>query len=378
MIIQSDFQKFFSTQPTHTFRAPGRVNLIGEHTDYNDGFVLPMAIDREVQIAARMRDDKLIRMGAVDFGNAISEFSLDAPIEHDDMNRWSNYVRGVAWALQSRGMTIPGFDLAIQGNVPLGSGLSSSAALEVCAAVTFVEMSKSKINRVEIAQLCQQAESEFVGVKCGIMDQFISALALDGHVLLIDCRDLSYHSVPLPQGVSVIVCDTGKRRGLVDSEYNRRRSECEQAAAKLGVKALRDVSVDDLNRHEKELPAIVFKRARHVVTENARVLQAIKAAKQNDAQTFGVLMNESHESLKNDYAVSCAELDAMVDIARRQPGCFGARLTGAGFGGCTVSLVADDFASAFVENVAREYRERVKLEPSIYVCHASAGAGELK
>ena len=378
MTIQSAFQNIFSIQPTNAFRAPGRVNLIGEHTDYNDGFVLPMAIDREVRIAARVRDDRVVRMYAVDFGNALSAFSLDAPIAHDDQNRWSNYVRGVAWALQSRGIIIPGFDLAIQGNVPLGSGLSSSAALEVCAAVTFVEMASLKINRVEIAQLCQQAESEFVGVKCGIMDQFISALAQEGHALLIDCRDLSYRAVPLPQGVSVIVCDTGKRRGLVDSEYNNRRSECEQAAAKLGVKALRDVSIDDLNRHEKDLPAIVFKRARHVVAENARVLQAIDAAKRNDAQAFGVLMNESHVSLKNDYEVSCAELDTMVEIARRQPGCFGARLTGAGFGGCTVSLVADDSALAFVEHVAREYRERTKLEPSIYVCHASAGAGMLK
>ena len=378
MTIQSAFQNIFSIQPTNAFRAPGRVNLIGEHTDYNDGFVLPMAIDREVRIAARVRDDRVVRMCAVDFGNALSAFSLDAPIAHDDQNRWSNYVRGVAWALQSRGIIIPGFDLAIQGNVPLGSGLSSSAALEVCAAVTFVEMASLKINRVEIAQLCQQAESEFVGVKCGIMDQFISALAQEGHALLIDCRDLSYRAVPLPQDVSVIVCDTGKRRGLVDSEYNNRRSECEQAAAKLGVKALRDVSIDDLNRHEKDLPAIVFKRARHVVAENARVLQAIDAAKRNDAQAFGVLMNESHVSLKNDYEVSCAELDTMVEIARRQPGCFGARLTGAGFGGCTVSLVADDSALAFVEHVAREYRERTKLEPSIYVCHASAGAGMLK
>lgn len=378
MTIQSAFQNIFSIQPTNAFRAPGRVNLIGEHTDYNDGFVLPMAIDREVQIAARVRDDRVVRMCAVDFGNALSAFSLDAPIAHDDQNRWSNYVRGVAWALQSRGIIIPGFDLAIQGNVPLGSGLSSSAALEVCAAVTFVEMASLKINRVEIAQLCQQAESEFVGVKCGIMDQFISALAQEGHALLIDCRDLSYRAVPLPQDVSVIVCDTGKRRGLVDSEYNNRRSECEQAAAKLGVKALRDVSIDELNRHEKDLPAIVFKRARHVVAENKRVLQAIDAAKRNDSQAFGVLMNESHVSLKNDYEVSCAELDTMVEIARRQPGCFGARLTGAGFGGCTVSLVADDSALAFVEHVAREYRERTKLEPSIYVCHASAGAGMLK
>ena len=234
-----------------------------------------------------------------------------------------------------------------------------------------------KINRVEIAQLCQQAESEFVGVKCGIMDQFISALAHEGHALLIDCRDLSYRVVPLPQGVSVVVCDTGKRRGLVDSEYNNRRAECEQAATIFGVKALRNVTPVELAQRAHGLPSIVAMRARHVVTENMRVLQAVDAAKRNDATTFGTLMNESHASLKNDYQVSCAELDTMVEIARRQPWCYGARLTGAGFGGCTVNLVANNSVSAFAENMAREYREQVKLEPSIYVCHASAGAGEL-
>ena len=374
-LLRTQFTKLFSASPDHIFRAPGRVNLIGEHTDYNDGFVLPIAIDREVLIAARQRDDCIVCMVALDFGNARTEFSLDAPIEHDDQQKWSNYIRGVAWALQQRGLKLGGVDLAIHSNVPIASGLSSSAALEVCAATMFREISKLEIRDLEIVQLCQQAENDFVGVKSGIMDQFISALASQDNALLIDCRDLSYQNVPLPHGVTFVVCDTGKRRGLVDSEYNTRRAECEQAAQFLGVKALRDMSLSEFSKHEKNLPLIVAKRARHVITENARVLKAADAAKRNDLVTFGDLMNASHESLRDDYQVSCAELDAMVEIARRQPGCFGARLTGAGFGGCTVNLVKDELVDAFVANVAREYQHQTGLTPQVYACRAMAGAG---
>lgn len=372
--LQIEFARAFGELPTHTFRAPGRVNLIGEHTDYNDGFVLPIAIDREVLIAARRREDQHVRMLALDFGNAQSEFQLDQPIERDNVNTWSNYVRGVAWALQQRGAKLCGLDLAIHGNVPVGSGLSSSAALEVCAATTFVEMANVEIGQVEIARLCQRAENEFVGVKCGIMDQFVSVLAQAEHALLIDCRDLAYQNVRLPRGATIVVCDTTKRRGLVDSEYNTRRAECEHAARFFGVKALRDVSIEVFAHRENDLPLIVAKRARHVITENARVLQAVAAAKQNDLTTFGALMNASHESLRDDYQVSCAELDAMVAIARTQRGCLGARLTGAGFGGCTVNLVLDDAVEAFAANVAREYHVRTGLTPQIYACRAMGGA----
>ena len=376
--LQTEFANAFGAPPEHILRAPGRVNLIGEHTDYNDGFVLPMAIDREMFIAARRRDDRIVRMVALDFDSQRSEFSLDVPIECDSANRWSNYVRGVAWALRQRGIVPPGLDLAIQGNVPVGSGLSSSAALEVCAATTFQTFAQFEMSKVDLARLCQQAENQFVGVQSGIMDQFISTLAHAGHALLIDCRDLSYQDAPLPRGATIVVCDTMKRRGLVDSEYNTRRAECEQAARQLGVKALRDASLAQLAQLGDKMPRNVVRRARHIITENARVLQAVVAARQNDLVAFGMLMNESHESLKDDYEVSCAELDTIVEIARSQRGCLGARLTGAGFGGCTVNLVYDDAVDAFVAGVAQEYHARVRIAPQIYICRAMEGASVVK
>ena len=373
MNLETQFTTHFGAPPDHIIRAPGRVNLIGEHTDYNDGFVLPMAIDREMLIAARRRNDRLVRMVALDLGDRRAEFSLDA-IARDDRQKWSNYIRGVALMLEQRAIRLPGLDLAICGNVPIGSGLSSSAALEVCAATTFQTFAEFELSKVDLARLCQRAENEFVGVQSGIMDQFISALARADHALLIDCRDLSYQNVPLPRGATIVVCDTMKRRGLVDSEYNTRRAECEQAAGALGVNALRDASLEQFTRLEKGMPPNVAQRARHVITENARVMQAVAAAEKNDLAAFGALMNASHESLKNDYAVSCAELDAMVEIARAQPGCLGARLTGAGFGGCTVNLVRDDAVDVFTANVARAYKARIKIAPQIYICRAMDGA----
>jgi galactokinase len=378
--VVQEFERHFGSPPTFVVRAPGRVNLIGEHTDYNDGFVLPIAIDRAVYIAARERTDRIVRMSALDFGGELSEFSLNA-IARDDTCMWSNYVRGVALFMEQRGFGLPGLDLAIHGDVPIGSGLSSSAAIEVCAATTFKMLGRLEISEIEIALLCQQAENEFVGVKSGIMDQFISTLARAGHALLIDCRDLSYQFVPLPRGASIVVCDTMKRRGLVASEYNTRRAECEEAVRLLRaqiakpIRALRDVSVSEFVRCERDLPPNVAKRARHIIHENVRVLDAVAAAQKNDLAAFGRLMNESHESLRDDYQVSCAELDRMVEIARRQAGCWGARLTGAGFGGCTVNLVEEGREAAFVANVGREYRARVGLEPQIYACRTVEGAG---
>ena len=373
MSIESEFDKRFSAPPEHIVRAPGRVNLIGEHTDYNGGFVLPMAIDREALIAARQRPDRRVRMIALDFGGAASEFSLDA-IERDQKQPWSNYIRGVALVLQQYGTELSGLDLVIQSNVPIGSGLSSSAALEVCAATAFETCGGFSIPRVKLAQLCQKVENEFLSLKTGIMDQFVSVLAREGNALLIDCRDLAYQYVPMPRGATIVVCDTTKRRGLVTSEYNTRRAECEEAARRLGVELLRDVSPADLGRFARDLPPTVAKRARHVVMENARVIEAVEAMKQNDLPALGALMNQSHESLRDDYEVSCPELDIMVAIARQQPGCLGARLTGAGFGGCTVSLVENGAVQAFVPNVIREYRARTGVPPPVYVCHPSAGA----
>jgi galactokinase len=373
--IQTDFAKIFGAPPERVARAPGRVNLIGEHTDYNGGFVLPIAIDRQVLIAARRRDDHRVRMVALDFLGEPSEFSLDAAIERDEAHPWSNYIRGVAFFLQQRGLVLPGLDLVIHGDVPIGSGLASSAALEVCVATTFQAFGGFGMDKVNLAQLCQKAENDFVGVKSGVMDQFIAALARAGHALLIDCRDLTYEYAPLLQGATVVVCDTMKRRGLAASEYNTRRVECEVAARLLGAKMLRAVLPSEFAKSENNLPPNVAQRARHVITENTRVLDAVTAMKRNDLTAFGRLMNESHQSLRDDYKVSCAELDAMVEIAHKQSGCLGARLTGAGFRGCTVNLVADGAVEAFSANVAREYHTRVGIEPQIYACHAVAGAG---
>ncbi len=377
MNLYAEFARIYNALPTHITRAPGRVNLIGEHTDYNDGFVLPMAIDREVRIAARMRADPLVRMVALDFDAEQSQFSLDA-IQPDLQYAWSNYIRGVAWSLQQRGANLVGADMLIHGNVSIGSGLSSSAALEVCAAVTFQTLSSFEMDRVELARVCRQAENEFVGVQSGIMDQFASLLARKGHALLIDCRDLTHEPVPLPSGAAIVVCDTMRRRGLVDSEYNARRAECLEAARRLGVKSLRDVSVSEFSRVEKDLPPMIAKRARHVITENQRVLNAVSAARRNDLTAFGALMNESHASLRDDYQVSCAELDAMVEIAYKQPGCYGARLTGAGFGGCTVNLVEERAAAEFVNKVVQEYAAQIGIAPEIFMCRATEGASVIE
>lgn len=370
----TEFEQIFAATPTLIARAPGRVNLIGEHTDYNAGFVLPMAIDRAVWIAARPRADRWVRMVACDFAHAQTQFSLDAPIRRDDAHAWSNYVRGVAWALQERGIELPGADWLIRGDVPVGAGLASSAALQVSAATLFIALAQVSINPVEMARLCQHAENDFVGVKCGIMDQFASALAQADHALWIDCRDLTCRHIALPRGATFVVCDTRKRRDLTDSAYNQRRAECEQAARAFGVAALRDVSIADLRRRAQALPPVLVQRARHVITENARVLAAVAAAERNDSAAFGALMNESHASLRDDLQVSCAELDALVDIARAQAGCWGARLTGAGFGGCVVSLVSDQAVPQFIEEVTRAYRARGGVAPYVYACRAAQGA----
>lgn len=386
--IQGEFARIYSAAPERVLRAPGRVNLIGEHTDYNGGFVLPMAIDREVRIAARQRSDRLVHMVAVDFRDESAEFSLEAngaqkpPAETGRPSRtWATYLRGVAMLLLERGAWIPGLDLAISGNVPIGSGLSSSAALEVCAAATFQAFGGFAIDKVDLAKLCQRAENEYVGVKSGIMDQFVSALARAGHALLIDCRSLAYEYVPIPKSAAIIVCDTMKRRGLVASEYNARRAECEQAVRLLRertgrpIRELRDVSSIEFAPFERELPSTIAKRARHVIAENERVLEAVAAMRRDDLETLGRLMDESHASLKNDYQVSSPELDTMVELARKQPGCFGARLTGAGFGGCTVNLVERGTEQTFMVQVAREYKARTGIEPQVFQCRAAAGAG---
>ncbi|MGQ9494030.1 MAG: galactokinase [Anaerolineae bacterium] len=378
-VVESFGQRFRGDAP-RIFQAPGRVNLIGEHTDYNDGFVLPVAIDRQVVLAARARDDRQVRLWSLHFQQS-SEFSLDDSVR-DTRAPWSNYVRGVALMLQRDGFALRGMDAVIAGDVPIGSGLSSSAAIEVATAVTFRDLCNLDISPVDLALLCQRAENEFVGMKCGIMDQFIAVLGQHNHALLIDCRSLNYELVPLPDGVSIVVCDTMKRRGLVDSEYNARRRECEQGVAILkqylpDVKALRDVRSQDLVRYGHTLPSVVYKRCVHVVSENERTLQAVAALRAGRVEEFGRLMDQSHVSLRDDYEVSCRELDCMVELAHAAPGCLGARMTGAGFGGCTVNLVRAEATAAFAQQVRVGYRNEMGVMPEIYVCEASAGAGEV-
>lgn len=372
--VRQAFRAQFGGDPAIVVRAPGRVNLIGEHTDYNDGFVLPVAIDRNVLLAVEPRFDRRVQIHALDL-DAQTIFVLNDIIPQKD---WSDYPRGVAWALQARGVTPVGMNAVLTSNVPLGAGLSSSAAIEVAFAHAWQQLSGFALERTELALTCQQAENEFVGVNCGIMDQFISVLGRAGHALLIDCRTLAYELAPLPEKVSIVICDSMKRRGLVDSAYNERRRQCQEAVRLLqpylpGINALRDVSPDDLARLAAKLPEVVRRRARHIVHENARVLAFAQALRCKALDRAGGLMNESHASLRDDYEVSCPELDALVEAAWSAPGVYGSRMTGAGFGGCTVSLVAGENVDAFCQHVRAVYEDQSGLEPQIYISQACEG-----
>ncbi len=369
-VVQA-FEGRFSVLPSLVVRAPGRVNLIGEHTDYNDGFVLPMTIDRAIWIALRPRDDGEVHAHALDFDEKTS-FALDG-LERSDAG-WAEYLKGVAWSLQEADYGLRGWEGVFAGDVPRGAGLSSSAALELATARAFAAVSDLPWDPKPMARLCQRAENDWVGMRCGIMDQMISAAGRADHALLIDCRSLETEAVPLPPGTVVVVLDTATRRGLVDSVYNERRARCEAAAEALGVQALRDVSVEQLDIHAAELDEITRRRARHVVTENARTLQAVEAMRQGDAAGMGRLMNASHASLRDDFEVSSEELDAMVACARGEGSCNGARMTGAGFGGCALALVDADAADTFAEAVVVCYREKTGIVPSVYVCKATEGA----
>ena len=356
------------------------MNLIGEHTDYNDGFVLPAAIDREVLMAAKLSGTREVRLHSLDYDGE-SRFSLDA-IHHDHKEKWSNYPRGVCAVLQAAGYPLRGAEIVFSGDVPIGSGLSSSAALEVATAVTFLALSGLEVPGEQIARLTQQAENEFVGTRCGIMDMFISALGQREAALLIDCRSLRFRAIPLPAGLKLVIGDTGVRRGLVTSEYNARRGECERGVELLRqvlpeIIALRDVTPEQLETHQALLSNLTYRRCRHVVSENARVLRAVEVMTAGDAEELGRLFDASHESLRDDYQVSCTELDALVEIARRQPGVYGARMTGAGFGGCTVTLIAAEHADAFTAAVAPAYHAATGREAQIYICSVSPGAGEM-
>lgn len=368
--VKKSFAEYFHEEPTLLVRAPGRVNLIGGHTDYNDGFVLPIAIDRAVWIALRARPDRQVVVHSTDFEET-GEFSLD------DLQRgqgWLEYLKGMAQTLQQAGYTLRGWEGVMAGDVPIGAGLSSSAATEMAVARAFMAVSGFDWDPVRMAAAGQRCENEWIGVNSGIMDQMASALAQAGQALFLDCRTLAYEQVPLPQGLAVVVMDTATRRGLVGSAYNQRRSQCEAAAHVLGVKALRDANLDQLQAEEDKMDEITFRRARHIITENQRVLHAVQAMHAGEVVRLGRLLDASHASLRDDFEVSNLALDQMVACARQQAGYLGARMTGAGFGGCAVALVREADQQAFVGHVLDCYHRTSGLEPNLYPCQASQGA----
>jgi galactokinase len=369
--VQEAFVKRFGRPAELFVRAPGRVNLIGEHTDYNDGFVLPMAIDRAVWIALSPRADRRVLISSLQM-ETTGDFSLEDL--HKDGRDWYEYLKGVAWALSEAGYELHGWEGVMSGEVPVGAGLSSSAAIEMAAACAFAQVSAFNWDPVCMAQAGRKAENSWIGVSTGIMDQMASAACQAGHALFLDCRSLAYENIPLPDDVAVVVLDTATRRGNVDSGYNERFAQCQTAARHFGVKALRDVSPQELLESGQGLDEVVYRRARHIVTEDQRVLDAIKAMRAGNVVELGLLLDASHASMRDDFEISNEALNIMVTVARRQPGCYGARMTGGGFGGCAVALVDAGEAEDFAVTVAGEYQAESGLLPSVYVCHASQGA----
>jgi galactokinase len=378
--LRAAFRSAYGKSP-RIFSAPGRVNLIGEHTDYNDGFVLPMAIDRRTAVAAAARTDRKVIVRSKTIGKA-EEFDLDHP-GPKQRGSWLDYIEGTAQALEQRALRLNGAELLIDSDVPSGAGLSSSAALEMAVALALSSLANdSRLTRVEMALAGQSAEHTYVGTMCGIMDQFIASLGQADHALLIDCRSLEPQAVPLAlPGAVVLICDTRVKHELASSEYNKRRAECQQGVKLLkealpDIRALRDVSVDQFAAHESRLPEIIRKRCRHVVTENDRTLAATRALARNDLAEFGRLMGLSHRSLRDDYEVSCPELDAAASVASSVAGVYGARMTGGGFGGCTVNLVAEGSVNAVSESLRTELDRRFGKRPELFVSRASDGAME--
>ncbi len=367
--------------PKRKFQAPGRVNLIGEHTDYNDGFVLPIAIPFRTSVTVTPESARKVRLYSGTLSNR-AEFDLDDP-HPNPSKHWSDYVRGVAVMIQQKGIRLCGANLEITSNLPPGGGLSSSAAIEVSSALAFLANSGASLDLLEIAQLAQKAENEFVGARCGIMDQFTSCFGRKDRALLLDCRSLQAEYLPLPEKVALVVCNTMVHHSLATNEYNLRRSQCEQAVSILslvvpGIRALRDVSVQQLEQNAGQLDPLLYRRGRHVVYENQRTLDAAQALQSADLKRFGELMVESHRSLRDDYEVSSPELDLMCEIQTQLPGVYGARMTGGGFGGCTVAIVDSTQVDNFSAEVSRRYREHTGIKCEIYVCTAADGAGEVR
>jgi galactokinase len=373
------FKAHFGTAAS-IYRAPGRVNLIGEHTDYNDGFVLPAAIEFYCWVAAAPRRDRKLVIHSENFNETVEAgLASLTPLAN---KHWANYPLGVAWALGQKGESLTGANIYIVGEVPLGAGLSSSAAVEVAVGFALFNHSGHAVDRAELAQLCQKAENEFVGARVGIMDQFVSCYGRASHALLLDCRSLEHKFVRLPPDLQLVICNTMVRHELASGEYNARRAECEEGVRSLRVllpeiRALRDVTLSQLEAHRRNLSPQVFARCRHVISENARVKSAVNAFHRGDSKALGPLLQDSHRSLRDDYEVSCRELDLMVEIAIAQPGLIGARMTGGGFGGCTINLVESAAVTDFTRKVAAEYSSQTGLTPEIYVSPASEGAQQM-
>jgi galactokinase len=374
--LAEHFRERFGASP-QIFRAPGRVNLIGEHTDYNDGFVMPAAIDSYTWVAGAPRTKPSLRVYSEHFDETVelplAELS-GAPREH-----WSDYIRGVAAVLSGLGKPVGGADLLISSDVPLGAGLSSSAALEVAVASALAAMSGVEVPALQLVKACQKAEHEYAGTRCGIMDQFIATFAQAGHALMLDCRSLEYRLLPVANDVRIVICNSMVKHALASGEYNRRRAECEAGVEMLRgylphVRALRDVSMADLEQHASDVSDVVLRRCRHVITENQRVLSAVEALQGGDLRHFGKLMYESHHSLRDDYQVSCDELDFLTELASECDGVYGARMTGGGFGGCTVNLVRADTVERLREHLIAGYQEKTGKTPEVYVCAPADGA----
>jgi galactokinase len=370
------FENSFGSKP-RIFCAPGRVNLLGEHTDYNDGFVMPCAIGFSTRVAISSRPDRKLVIQSEEFSEKF-EFDLDS-LPNRGQGLWSDYVVGVAVMLQQMGHRTPGASLLVRGEVPIGAGLSSSAAIEVASALALMSLNGAKLSLPEVAKLCQRTENVFIGARVGIMDQFISCLGKAGHALLLDCRSLEFKLIPIPEGIRLVICNTMVKHEHASGAYNRRREECDEGVKILtgwypGIRALRDISVEQLERHVAEMPPTIYRRCLHVVAENRRVQEGAQYLTDGEVGRFGELMRKSHRSLRDLFEVSCRELDVMAEIAESLEGYCGGRMTGGGFGGCTVNLVKSDAAEKFAAQIAARYQEAVGIKPDIYVCSAANGA----
>jgi galactokinase len=377
--IKKLHQEHFGQEPV-LFIAPGRVNLIGEHTDYADGFVMPAAIDFATLAAISPRKDNAVSICSKNFSETITR-DLDAVGTHGS-HHWSDYPLGVLSVLQQEQIKVPGFNLTLSGNVPLGAGLSSSASIEVASMLAMLHVTGTTLPLPKVALLCQRAENNYVGAPCGIMDQFVSCCGAADHALLLDCRSLEFRLAPIPTHLSLVICNTMVKHAHAGGEYGTRRAEVEEGTAILHshrpeIRLLRDATVEDLERWGHEMKPNVLKRCRHIITENTRTVAAANALEANDLKTLGRLMAEAHASYRDDFEASCKEADIMVELALQQEGCVGTRLTGGGFGGCTVNLVDSPSVEKFVANIATGYEKATGIQPEIYRSHASAGAHTL-